>query len=209
MAERTSAAVAAGYDVLAKWESPSFDATTRAVLARRLDAPPARRFFTAEQFAVLEAACARLLATPPGEPPIASAIDADLFEGRREGFRRPDMPPADAAWRIALDGIDAEAQRRHANGFAALDGASQDALLRAWQQGALGAESFPGVPAQRFFGDVLLKTVAAQFYSRPDAWSEIGFGGPASPRGYVRIGLDRRDPWEAPAGAPRRTRGWP
>ena len=26
---------------------------------------------------------------------------------------------------------------------------------------------------------------------------EIGFGGPASPRGYVRMNFDRRDPWEA------------
>jgi len=204
MAERANSAVAERYDVLAKWQSPSFDATTRAVLARRLDAPPARRFFTPEQFAVLEAACARLLATSPGQPPIANAIDADLFEGRREGFRRPDMPPADVAWRIALAGLDAEAQRRHASGFATLEGALQDALLHAWQQGDLDAESFPGIPVQRFFGDVLLKTVAAQFYSRPEAWSEIGFGGPASPRGYVRIGLDRRDPWEAPFDSTRR-----
>ena len=31
----------------------------------------------------------------------------------------------------------------------------------------------------------------------PDVWNEIGFGGPASPRGYVRMGFDKRDPWEA------------
>jgi hypothetical protein len=35
------------------------------------------------------------------------------------------------------------------------------------------------------------------YYSHPTAWSEIGFGGPASPRGYVRMGFNRRDPWEA------------
>ena len=35
------------------------------------------------------------------------------------------------------------------------------------------------------------------YYSHPTAWSEMGFGGPASPRGYVRMELDRRDPWEA------------
>jgi hypothetical protein len=43
---------------------------------------------------------------------------------------------------------------------------------------------------------VLLDIVSA-YYAHPTAWNEIGFGGPASPRGYVRMGLDRRDPWEA------------
>jgi hypothetical protein len=27
----------------------------------------------------------------------------------------------------------------------------------------------------------------------------VGFGGPASPRGYVRLGLNQRDPWEGEA----------
>ena len=38
------------------------------------------------------------------------------------------------------------------------------------------------------------------YYAHPSAWNEIGFGGPASPRGYVRMDFNRRDPWEA--------RGW-
>jgi len=28
------------------------------------------------------------------------------------------------------------------------------------------------------------------------AWNEIGFGGPAYPRGYKNIGIDAREPWE-------------
>ena len=204
MADEPGLVATRGYDVLAKWDSPSFDATTRAVVARRLATPPPRRFFAPGQFAVLEAACARLLATPPGAPPIANMIDADLFEGRGEGFRRPDMPPAAAAWRIAIDGLDAEARARRGAGFAVLEGAAQDALLRALQEGEVEASRFEGLPVRRFFTDLLLKSAAAHYYSRPEAWNEIAFGGPASPRGYVRIGLDRRDPWEAPFARPRR-----
>jgi hypothetical protein len=207
MADAPVARAPHAWDVLAKWDSPSYDATTRAVVARRIAAPPARRFFTATQFAVREAACARLLATPPGTPPIANAIDADLFEGRGEGFRRDDMPPAEVAWRRVLDGLDAEARARHGAGFAALTGAAQDALLHALQEGDVSPGRFDAIPVRRLFGEVLLKTAAAHFYSRPEAWSEIGFGGPASPRGYVRLGLDRRDPWEAPFDRrPRRRR---
>ena len=44
-----------------------------------------------------------------------------------------------------------------------------------------------------------MRSVLAAFYSHPWAWNEIGFGGPAYPRGYARLG-DRheREPWEAP-----------
>jgi hypothetical protein len=54
------------------------------------------------------------------------------------------------------------------------------------------------LPAQRFFATVLLKEIVGVYYAHPAAWSEAGFGGPASPRGYVRLGLNQRDPWEAP-----------
>ncbi len=39
--------------------------------------------------------------------------------------------------------------------------------------------------------------ICGAYYSHPFAWNEIGFGGPASPRGYVRMDFNRRDPWEA------------
>jgi hypothetical protein len=52
------------------------------------------------------------------------------------------------------------------------------------------------LPAGGFFLHHLLKQVVGIYYSHPAAWSEIGFGGPASPRGYARLGLDERDPWE-------------
>jgi hypothetical protein len=187
----------AGYNVLDKWDSMSFDDLTRVVLRRRLQSPPERRFFGPEEFRLLEAACARLLCTEPGDPPIANWIDADLFEGRGEGFRHPDMPPHDVAWHKGLRGLQAEARRRFLRPFDELNGDEQDLTLRAVQNDDVDLPSFDGISPSRFFTHLLLKSAAAHFYSRPEAWSEIGFGGPASPRGYVRLGLDKRDPWEA------------
>ena len=186
------------YDVLDKWSSLSFDEVTRRVLAERLGAPPEPRFFAAAEFRCLEAACARLLATEPGRPPIANRIDADLYAHRGEGFRHPDMPHFEVAWRDGVRGLEGEARRRHDRAFADLDGAEQDDVLRALQAGDVDPAAFAGMPADRFFTHMLLKATAAHYYGSPEGWSEIGFGGPASPRGYVRIGLDRRDPWEAP-----------
>jgi hypothetical protein len=36
----------------------------------------------------------------------------------------------------------------------------------------------------------------AAYYSHPWAWSEIGFGGPAYPRGYSAPGVGKRERWE-------------
>ena len=50
---------------------------------------------------------------------------------------------------------------------------------------------------KRFFRSVLLKQAVKIYYAHPFAWNEMGFGGPAAPRGYLRLGPDMRDPWEA------------
>lgn len=195
---RAPTAEGRGYDVLDKWSSPSFDDATRAALAPRLGPPPAPSFFDAETFAALEAACARLLATPRGDPPLANWIDADVAESRGEGFRHPDMPPLQETWRQGMAGLQAQARRRFAATFAELTEPQQDAVLRSIQEGDAPGDGFPGGDPGRFFTHVLLKAAAAHFYGQPAAWNELGYGGPASPRGYVRLELNRRDPWEAP-----------
>jgi hypothetical protein len=189
----------AGYNVLDKWDTPSFDATTRAVVAERLYRPPERRFFTAEEFALLSAACDRLIPQPDRDPPIpiAPVIDQEVFENRGEGFRAPNQPLLQDTWRILVAGLDAMAQAAHQRPFIDLNGENQDALLTAMQGGQVDAAHFAGLPSKTLFVEVLLKTAASIYYSHPLAWNEIGYGGPAAPRGYVRMGLDERDPWEA------------
>jgi hypothetical protein len=188
-----------GYDVLAKWDSLSFDDKTRAALAKRLENPPPRRFFSPDEWRLLEAVAARLLPQPDrAQPiPITAWIDARLAEGRSEGFRDARMPPQEEVWRRGLAGVEAEAQVRFAASFADLAPELQDEVLRRVQAGEIAGGGWEGLDPARFFRDALLKTVAGLYYAHPAAWSEIGFGGPASPRGYVRMGFDERDPWEA------------
>lgn len=187
------------YDVLAKRDTPSFNAQTRAVVEQRLHVIPDRRFFTEDEWALLAAICARLVPQPDrAEPvPIVPWIDQSLLDGKGEGFRHDGMPPIAEAWRRGLAGIGHEAERRYGRAFAALGADEQDAALAAVQKGEVDEGGWGGVPAGLFFSDVLLKTVVGIYYAHPAAWSEIGFGGPASPRGYVRMGPNKRDPWEA------------
>jgi hypothetical protein len=188
-----------GYDVLAKWDSPSFDDVTRDVLTHRLTAVPLRRFLTAGEWDLLDAINARLLPQPEREHPIPITpwIDAMLHDDRGEGYRHPDMPPLRDAWRQGLAAVDDEARRLHDLPFTRLDAAAQDAVLQVLADGRAASPRWQGLEAQRFFIHHLLKTAAGLYYAHPLAWNEIGFGGPASPRGYVRLGFDSRDPWEA------------
>jgi hypothetical protein len=80
----------------------------------------------------------------------------------------------------------------------------QDALLSAMMQKGALRRSLAGLDAKKFFERRILVDVPALYYGHPKAWSEIGFGGPASPRGYVRLEGDRRDPWEAAEAEPGR-----
>jgi hypothetical protein len=186
------------YQVLDKWDSPSFDDKTRQVLSSRLRLVPRRRFFTEQEWRLLDAIAARVVPQPEREQPVPITpwIDAQLFHGRGEGFRHDNMPLVMHAWRAGLAAIDAEARARFARGSIVLDEAGGAALVRGGARDDVDPALWSAVPAQRFFIDILAKSVAGVYYAHPAAWSEIGFGGPASPRGYVRLGFDERDAWE-------------
>jgi hypothetical protein len=70
------------------------------------------------------------------------------------------------------------------------------------KDGGLKHSAWDGMSPAHFFKQRLLHDIVMAYWSHPIAWNEIGWGGPASPRGYVRMGYDERDPWEA-AEAPR------
>jgi len=46
------------------------------------------------------------------------------------------------------------------------------------------------------FWTMLVSDCCAVYYAHPYAWDEIGFGGPAYPRGYMRLEEGEPEPWE-------------
>ena len=187
------------YDVLDKWDAPSWNDQTREAIRKRREEVPERRFFTLEQWLLLEKIVDRLIPQPDREEsvPIVPWIDDMLHKNHTPGFRYADMPPMQDAWRQGLDAIAAEAHNRHGKQFDQLSPDEQDALLTDIQENRVERRYWGELPAGGFFLHHLLKQVVGVYYSHPNAWSEIGFGGPASPRGYARLGFDERDPWEA------------
>ncbi len=133
-------------------------------------------------------------------------IDLKLKADQRDGYRDARLPRQGEAWRRGLKGLDAEAQGRHATRFHALDARAAGRNPQGGAKGRRACRSLGRHVARLFFEKRLLHDIVSAYYAHPVAWNEIGFGGPASPRGYVRMNFDRRDPWEASEAYPGRER---
>ena len=187
-----------GYDVLDKRDTPSWDEPTRAVIAERLATPSEPRFFNAAEWLAVNALCACIVPQANARPvvPLAALVDARMHGDSGDGYRDARLPPMREAWRTGLAALDADSRELHALPFANLGRSEQIALLEQMQRGELTGAAWRGMPAELFFSQRVLHDICGLYYAHPHAWSEIGFGGPANPRGYVRMYFDRRDPWE-------------
>ena len=187
------------YDVLAKRDSLSWNDKTREVVDDRLALAPRDDVLTPAQRRTLARVIDRIVPQPEGRSPVnALGIVLDkIAADKSDGYRVEGMPRTRAAWERGLDAIEAEAQARHGRSFADLEPAATDALLTSIGDGDVSAEAWAAIDAKAFFKWRLMPDIVAAYYAHPSTWSAMGFGGPASPRGYVRLEANRRDPWEA------------
>ncbi|USU19301.1 gluconate 2-dehydrogenase subunit 3 family protein [Paraburkholderia fungorum] len=188
-----------GYDVLNKRATPSWDDATRAVVDERLATPREPQFFNAVQWLAVVHLCRCIVPQAEAEPvvPLAALLDAKLTKNTGDGYRDARLPASRDAWRIGLAALDAESRSQFDLPFSSLEKPRQHALLEQMQRGDMHDVTWQDMPSKLFFSKRLLHDICSAYYSHPHAWSEIGFGGPANPRGYVRMYFDRRDPWEA------------
>lgn len=198
MSERVVRTRYPGYDVMAKRDGPSWNEKTREVIDARLSIEARPMTFSAEEWTTLEALCDRIMPQPERQHriPLAAYVDRQLAQGRTKGYRFADMPKPKAAWRRGLAALEEAAARDHGRRFALLPCQDQDALLAQMADGSLKADALQGMPSKTFWTSHVIHDVVGAYYAHPAAWSEIGWGGPASPRGYVRLGIDRHDAWE-------------
>jgi len=194
-----------GYDVLAKRGGLSWNDATRRVIDERLAVVNEPKYFNPKEWQTLEALCRRILPQPIGrqEVPLAAYIDRDMLEHGDSGTRIEPMPYDGEAWKCALAALDAEALTAHHTKFRDLTADAADALLCLMQKGELTDAAWGKVPSKLFFAKRVLVDIPAAYYAHPTSWSEMGFGGPASPRGYVRMGANRHDAWEPTEATPR------
>jgi len=187
-----------GYNVLD--EAEHWDAVTRRLVLDRVEKVPPLRFFTGPEASTLGAFCDVVLAQDV-EPkiPVLNMVDAKLFAGELDGFRYVDMPDDRETWRRAARGLDGAARQHGAADFVSASEDVRERVVEAFADATLHGEVWDELPPARAW-KVVTRAMLSPFYSHPWAWNEIGFGGPAYPRGYARLGAGQRESWEGAEG---------
>jgi hypothetical protein len=188
------------YDVLE--QADHWDGVTREMVLERVREVPAIRFFTSGEAATIGALSDRLTAQD-SEPriPVVNFIDEKYAKRDLDGFQFEDMPDDREAWRLVARGLDEQAaERGGAPSFAAADHDVQLAIVADFAEGDLHGGAWDELSVKHAFS-LVMRVVLSCFYSHPWAWNEIGFGGPAYPRGYSRFGSPQlqkaeRETWE-------------
>jgi hypothetical protein len=193
-----------GLDVLG--QARHWDQVTADLVTARLSPPSGPAFFTAA-----EAACAGVLLNlltgqqDNQEISVLSMVDARLAAGETDGWRYSDMPEDGQAWRDTLAYLDEDAAARGGTTFADAPEDDQLALIQAVQD--LAAKDWHELSAARVWS-LWTRYACTALYAHPLAWNEIGFPGPAYPRGYKNAGVDTLEPFEVrdarPSGDPVR-----
>ncbi|MGM0712978.1 gluconate 2-dehydrogenase subunit 3 family protein [Brevibacillus parabrevis] len=130
---------------------------------------------------------------------VVAHIDESLASPVGESQRKVGVPEKKQLYRLGLAGVEAESHAEFGCGFGALSAGDQEQVLKRISGGSVKEqEAWKHAAAVDFFKKLLHDTVQA-YYSHPLVWSDIGYGGPAYPRGYVRVEKGLTDPWEAKA----------
>ena len=185
------------YDVLA--EVDHWDDVTRRVVLERVEQPPSFRFFDEQERETVKALCDRLTAQDD-EPriPVAAYIDEKLHENHGDGYQYFDMPSDQETWRSVVRGLDVEARGLGVDRFVELSHHHQNQICHRFAQGEVWGGPWATLNVARAFS-LVMRYVCGSYYSHPWSWNEIGFGGPAYPRGYAAFGtpdFGEREHWE-------------
>jgi len=199
-------------------EVSAWDDHTQSIVSARLVREHGWRYLNDVEAEILRAACSVIVDDLRSDIVdfVVGHIDDKLHADKGEGQRKAGVPPIRELLCGGLIALDDVARTRCKLPFISLDDASQLQLLEelaasrltpadAWDGSRLADTRVSGgdnsevrapIPQHDFFQKLLTLTVEA-YYSHPKVWSELGYGGPAYPRGYVRTQLGQLDPWEA------------
>jgi hypothetical protein len=183
-----------GYDVLDEVEN--WDAVTAGVVLGRLALPDEIAFFTPEEVGIASVLLDLLLAQDDDPRlPVLALIDHRLAIGETDGWHYDDLPEDGQAWRDTLHLLDEDARDRFGRGFGALQRDEAAGIVSDVQELSEDGKPWHELPAKHVWS-LWTRYATTAYYSHPWAWNEIGFPGPAYPRGYLALG--GREHWETP-----------
>ncbi|RXT08136.1 gluconate 2-dehydrogenase subunit 3 family protein [Ammoniphilus sp. CFH 90114] len=185
------------YDVMQ--EKDHWDDHTRSIVQSRWVRSWDYQFLILEEVEMVHAICAHLAGDTREEliSFVVRHIDESLHHSPGEGQRKIGVPKAQILIREGLRALNESCRKVYLLSFIQLDHKKQGYILDLVSRAqAPDVPEWRGLPQVEWFKKLLSWTIEA-YYSHPQVWSEMGYGGPAYPRGYVRTQLGQLDPWEA------------
>ncbi len=128
---------------------------------------------------------------------VVQHFDAEMASDIGEAQRKEGIPKGKELVRNGFRDLEKAAKEMHYRTILQLQPGERSGLLKQLEAGQLQLEHGWSDKHQKAFFQKLLTTVVAAYYSHPTVWSEIGYAGPAYPRGYYRTEYGLTDPWEA------------
>ena len=190
------------YDVMALQDE--WDAHTQEIVRKRLGPFPKAKYLNKAENEMLGIItehltydnCKKIIAW------VQHYIDQQLTSKIGESQRKPKVPPEKTLIRDGLAFLNYTCEDLFKKSFAQAKTQEQFQILADLQTGTLTptkttAKINWSKILQKALFNKLANLIISAYYSHPDTWSKIGYGGPAFPRGYVRVEFGLADPWEA------------
>lgn len=185
------------YDVMK--EKDAWDDHTQSIVSVRIIREKPYSFLTPTEAEILRSICTLLVDDARGDviQYVLGHFDQAMMESYGESERKAGVPRAQTLLREGLKSLNQASITRYTKSFIGLDINEQENMLQELSESnAQPASLWKHLNQRALFKKLLTLTLEA-YYSHPVVWSEIGYGGPAYPRGYVRAQLGQLDPWEA------------
>jgi Gluconate 2-dehydrogenase subunit 3 len=188
-----------GYSTLGQkgyWD----EATRKTVLTRVEDVLPLR-FFGPEEAVFWNVVFEHLIPQSDrireSRVPVLNYVDHRLDVNQSQGYRYENMLPDREAYRLGMKAINDESISRCQCEFVECSYGQRETILKTIHGGEPTAakDIWKRMSVHRFWQLIMGDAVEA-YYAHPWAWDEIGYGGPAYPRGYMRLEDGQPEPWE-------------
>ena len=184
------------YDVLI--EKEHWDDHTREIVLKRLGPFNDYKFLNKHEAEMILAIAKHIVYDERKEilHYVVHHLDNTLASPIGEDQRKVGIPEHKTLVRQGLKDLDKFAQKQYGGSFLEINVQQQLSLLTALSKGEAMQMEWQSMSQKELFKKLTTEIVSA-YYSHPIVWSEIGYGGPAYPRGYVRVEKGLTDPWEA------------
>ncbi|WP_373231582.1 gluconate 2-dehydrogenase subunit 3 family protein [Cohnella sp.] len=180
-------------------EKDAWDDHTQQIVTSRNHSIDKYQFLSEREAEILRSICSLLVddSSPDTLAFVISHIDKTLYSSPGEGQRKVGVPAASELIRHGLKAMEQSSQQIYSLSFTELEAVKQKNIINDISYSKAEPSSiWNGVPQKALF-EKLMRLTVESYCSHPQVWSDIGYAGPAYPRGYVRTQLGQLDPWEA------------